>query len=89
MLKKTAGPDNLQLTLLKDTAEKIAMPIAVMFEMPLTSNVLPSDWKQANIKPIFKKGRKTQASNYCPISLTSVVCKVLESIISDALVSHL
>ena len=57
--------------------------------MSLTFKVLPSDRKQANIKPIFKKGRKDQASNYHPISLTPVVCKVLKSTMNDALVTYL
>ncbi|XP_065580170.1 uncharacterized protein LOC136040033 [Artemia franciscana] len=60
-----------------------------MFGMSLTSKVLPSDWKQANIKPIFMKVRKDQACNYHHVSLTSVVFKVLGSIINDTLVSHL
>jgi hypothetical protein len=60
-----------------------------MIGMSLTSKVLPSGWNQANIKPIFKKGREDQASNYRPLGLTSDVCKVLENIINNALVSHL
>jgi hypothetical protein len=37
----------------------------------------------------FKKGRKSEAGNYRPVSLTSHVCKVLESIIKDSIVEHL
>jgi len=43
----------------------------------------------AVVVPIFKKGNKHEASNYRPVSLTSVPCKVLESIIRDAFVTHL
>ena len=39
--------------------------------------------------PIFKKGNKDEARNYRPVSLTSVPCKILESIIKDAVVEHL
>ena len=39
------------------------------------------EWKQAHVVPIFKKGQRNQASNYRPISLTSLVVKILESII--------
>jgi len=38
---------------------------------------------------IFKKGNKNEASNYRPVSLTSVPCKILESIIKDAVVEQL
>ena len=40
------------------------------------------------MSPIFKKGSKTQASNYRPVSLTSVPCKVMESLVRDAIVKH-
>ena len=53
--KKAVCPNKLQPILLKEAAEEIPEPIAVMFGISLTSKVLPSDWKQANIKPIFKK----------------------------------
>jgi len=55
----------------------------------LAEGVLPVDWKLATVVPIFKKGSKHEASNYRPVSLTAVPCKVLESIIKDAVVCHL
>jgi len=55
----------------------------------LASGVLPLDWRTANITPIFKKGSRTKAENYRPISLTSIVCKILESIIRDNIVDHI
>ncbi len=50
---------------------------------------MPKDWRQANVTPIFKKGSKADPGNYRPVSLTSVCCKLLESIIKDRLVEHL
>ena len=47
---------------------------------------VPVDWKTANISAIFKKGDKIIASNYRTVSLTSVICKVFESIINDLLI---
>ena len=47
------------------------------------------DWKKANLSAIFKKGDKTIASNYRTVSLSSVICKVFESIIKDHLISYL
>ena len=46
---------------------------------------LPSDWKLAEVTAIFKKGAKTDRGNYRPVSLTSVCCKLLESLIRDAM----
>ena len=48
--------------------------------------MLPQDWKTGYIVPIFKKGSKT---NYRPVCLTSVVLKLLESIVGDALFSYI
>ena len=45
--------------------------------------------KKANVVPLYKGGKKDAPSNYRPVSLTCVVCKVLEAIIKDALVEHL
>ena len=50
---------------------------------------MPDEWKLANVTPIFKKDSKSLPSNYRPISLTSVVCKMLETLIRDKLVKHL
>ena len=57
--------------------------------MSLQLKQVPSDWKYANVTPIFKKGDKSDPGNYRPISLTSQICKVLESIIRDNIVNHL
>ena len=45
----------------------------------LKDKMLPVDWKTAVISPIFKKGNKNIAANYRPISLTSIICKIMES----------
>jgi len=47
---------------------------------------LPTDWTLENISAIFKKGSKLDASNYRPISLTCICCKILESIKRDHIV---
>ena len=44
---------------------------------------------RANVTPIFKKGSKTDPANYRPVSLTSVICRVLESLLRDVIVEHL
>ena len=50
---------------------------------------IPLDWKKAEVTAIFKKGRKSTAGNYRPVSLTCVICKVLETIIRNAMVQHM
>jgi hypothetical protein len=50
---------------------------------------VPIKWKEANISPIFKKGSRLVAANYRPVSLTSVMCKLLEGIIRDRFLDYL
>ena len=58
----------------------------MLFETSYKLNQLPVDWKSGYITAIFKKGSKSDPSNYRPISLTSVICKIMESIIRDQIV---
>ena len=83
------GPDNLSSKILKETAEHIAAPLKQIFQKSIDSGSIPKDWKLANITPIFKKGSKFDVSNYRPISLTCIVCKVMESLIKDHIMDHL
>ena len=60
-----------------------------LFQQSLDSGVLPNDWKKAYVTPIYKKGDKTNPANYRPISLTSVVCKVMEHILASHIMQYL
>ena len=86
---KSPGPDGVHPMLLKECAKFLANPVSKIFKKSLDSGKIPQDWKQADIAPIFKKGNRTDAANYRPVSLTSVVCKVMESLIKQQLVRHL
>ena len=49
---------------------------------------MPAIWKEANVTALCKRGDRCVPNNYHPISLTSVVCKMLESIIKGGLFKH-
>ena len=57
-----------------------------MFNLSLEEGIVPLEWKEANIIPLFKKGSRNKSENYRPVSLTSVICKLLERLITDHLV---
>ena len=57
--------------------------------MPLDSGELPMDWLEANVTPLFKKGDRASPSNYRPVSLTAIACKLLEHIIHHHVMAHL
>ena len=50
---------------------------------------LPCDWKRANVTPIYKKGEKELFTNYRPISLTSLVVKTMEKLVTNHILSYL
>ena len=60
-----------------------------MFNLSLEEGIVPLDWKEANIIPLFKKGSRNKLENYRPLSLTSVICKLLERLIKYQLVDFL
>ena len=86
---KSHGVDGIPPKLLKEIVEQISTPFAKLFNLPLEEGIFPSEWKEANITPIFKKGSKNKPDNYRPVSLTSVVCKLLETLIRDHMVEFL
>ncbi|CAG2224961.1 unnamed protein product [Mytilus edulis] len=86
---KSPGPDNLHPRLLFEVKEGIAEPLGIIFSQSLTQKVVPKDWKSALVSAIFKKGNKSQAKNYRPVSLTSVVCKIMEKIIREHIISYM
>ena len=54
--------------------------------LSLEERIVPSEWKEANITVLFKKGARNKPENYRPVSLTSVACKLLEILIRDHMV---
>ena len=86
---KSMGPDSLHPHLLKEVACEISLPLSIIFNKSLISGSIPDDWRLANITAIFKKGDRNNPENYRPISLTCILCKVLESIIKDHIMIYL
>ena len=86
---KAIGPDNISNVILKECASQLAPGLSEIFQNSIDSGKLPTDWTNANVSPVFKKGDVHLAENYRPVSLTSVTCKLLEHIICKHLLTHL
>ena len=88
-VNKSPGPDGLHPRVLRESADMIAEPLSIIFSKSFSESHVPQQWKDACITPLFKKGKKSQSGNYRPVSLTSVVCKLMESILRDAIFQHM
>ena len=82
-------PDGFPAGFLKSVASAIAFSLSRLFTMSMDCGCIPQGWKQAIVCPIFKKGSHKSPSNYRPVSLTSVCCKVMESIVYESMVFFL
>ena len=86
---KALGPDELHPRVLKELASELGPTFAHLFQQSNDSGEIPKEWTLANISPLFKKGDRSLACNYRPVSLTCVPGKLLEHIVCSNIMSHL
>ena len=86
---KALGPDELHPRVLKELATELGPVFAHLFQKSLDMGEIPKEWSLANICPLYKKGDRALACNYCPVSLTCVPCKLLEHIVCSNIMAHL
>ena len=86
---EVCGPDLLTPLLLKKSAEFICGPLCNLFYQSMSMGMLPHEWTSANVVPVHKKRYRRSAANYRPISLTSIVVKVMEKIICKQIITAL
>jgi hypothetical protein len=75
---KSTGLDNIPARFLKDAASYIKIHITFLVNSSITSNSVPTELKCAKVKPLFKKNNRSDVSNYRPVSILSIVSKILE-----------
>ena len=86
---KALGPDELHPRVLKELATELGPVFAHLFQQSIDKGEIPKEWSLANICPLFKKGDRSLACNYRPVSLTCVPCKLLEHIVCSNIMAHL
>lgn len=86
---KAPGHDKVHAHVLKACASSLALPLSLIFNNSLATGSVPYQWLTANVTPIFKKGSRLEPNNYRPVSLTSIVCKILEKFIRDIMMKHM
>ena len=89
-LKSSGAPgwDGVSSIILKKLIYVVSYPLSILFNLSLSSDEVPKAWKYAIITPVYKNGDAKNAANYRPISLTSVVCKLMDGIVKDSIIRY-
>ena len=85
---KAAGQDSIGHRILTTLAPSIASIPTIIFQRAYDTGLILHDWRNANVVPVYKKGKWSVPSNYRPISLTCVTCKLMEHIVTSHIMWH-
>ena len=85
----SCGPDGYPPMLFKRTADCIAEPLSLMFTSLMSVSKIPMEWSHSIVTPVYKNGAASNVSNYRPISLTCVACRIMERVIAYDVLNYL
>ena len=88
-VSKATGPDGIPARVLKQCAAELSQPLSQLFSLCFQHGTQPSLWKTANVVPIHKKRSRTAVQNYHPVSLLSVLSKVMEKVVNRRIMTNL
>ena len=88
-VSKATGPDGIPARVLKQCAAELSQPLSQLFSLCFQHGTQPSLWKTANVVPIHKKRSRTAVQNYRPVSLLSVLSKVMEKVVNRRIMTYL
>ena len=85
----TPCPNSIPARILKDCASELAPILTIIFNKSLQEGKVPEDSRHANVTAFYKKGTRHDATNYRPVSFSSLCCKLLQHVIVSKTVNHL
>ena len=86
---KSSASNCIHPRLLKEAANQLTKPILMIFRLSVSTGTVPSKWKNVIVSPIHKADDRHSPKNYRPITITSVLCRLLEKLIKKKLMNHL
>ena len=83
--KKSKGNDGITQECLLLGGEALADPLTEIINKSIETSTFPTQWKEAVVVPILKKGDTKDPKNYRPVSCLAAASKVLEKVVCDQL----
>lgn len=87
--KNSIGYDGVRVDILKNCMHSLLEPLGILFNLSVSQGVFPDQLKTAVVVPIHKSGAQTEIYNYRPISIISVLSKILELIVKNRVLAFL
>lgn len=87
-VSSSTGEDGISSKTLKLLKDDLCEPIALITNQIINTSTIPTKMKIAKVIPIYKKGSRLELTNYRPISLLSVISKIVENTIAHQLSDH-
>ena len=78
---KSAGLDRIAISIIKQSIQIIAEPLAHIINLSITSGIVPDQMKIARVVPLFKAGDRLLFTNYRPVSILPSFSKFLEKVV--------
>ena len=87
-LNKDYGHDMLSIRMLKLCGKSICKPLNLIFQSCIKHDEFPTEWKKANVVPVYKKSGKQILKNYRPVSLLPICGKIFERLLYNRLYEY-
>ena len=85
---RATGHDNIPNKILKIAAPVISLSLADLFNLSITTNTFPDDWKVAKVFPLFKSGERNDPNNFRPISVLPTIARVFERLVYEQMYAY-
>ena len=86
---KAIGLDGISSRFLRDAADVLVDPVSHLINLSILTETVPQGFKQAKVIPLYKKGSRMDPGNYRPVSVLSVLSKILEHAVDSQLKEYL